>query len=346
MLLIWCKEIQLIQVISGKSNANIVQTVIIQRQSGSFGFRLHGCRPILVSAIEPETPSENSALEVGHVILTINGVNVLELDHSDVIEIVKSSRDSLTLEVLKTCTAVNPIQNKLLGEPICCGYLWKLSGYASGLPSNKWLRRWFTLRDDNCLYFYKVDGDTHPIGAIMLLNYKVVRIWNESTETFRFDIQKTNFPTLHLAADTEDGVNKWLSALQKIIDKCENIDARLEKRNQNKMLSPSAISTPDCFGYLTQFQFNSYTRRYCILKDACLYLYEDVNSKNALEVTCLYEYKVQKSIEEYAFDVIPENLKHKVFRFLTESDLDRERWIFSLERSCIRKHDNLEVAKF
>ncbi|PSN48301.1 hypothetical protein C0J52_19251 [Blattella germanica] len=269
MLNVWCTESVAVKTVSAKPN-ECDKTVVVRRESGEFGFRIHGSRPVVVSAIEPDTPAETSGLEVGDIIISINNVNVLDASHSEVVKIAHAGSDTLELEVARTCNVLTPVVREPgAGSPLYSGYLWKLGGLSNGA---KWVQRWFCLKRDNCLYYYKNDTESQPLGALMLVNYNVSRT-PDSGRQHSFLLDKSGATGLHLAADNEESAMRWLAA-----------DPWLDISNRNLKLAASAVQQPDCFGYLMKLghKWKSWKRRYCVLKDACLYFYQDGTSDGAL----------------------------------------------------------------
>ena len=66
-------------------------------------------------------------------------------------------------------------------------------------------------------------------------------------------------------------------------------DEWLDLCSENALLSPAAMASPDCLGHLMKLghRATEWQRRFCLLKDACLYFYPDLSAASALGTTRL-----------------------------------------------------------
>lgn len=170
----------------------------------------------MVAAIEPDTPAESSGLEVGDIIISVNGVQVLDKHHTEVVKIAHDGCEKLTLEVARTLDI-------LMGEPrespvqvIYSGYLWRQSGQAKGLSNSKnWVKRWFVLRSDNCLYYYKTSEDIQPVGAMIMARHNVEGCSPKIGRSYAFKVDANESLATFLSADTSEEANYWINILRK-----------------------------------------------------------------------------------------------------------------------------------
>ncbi|XP_053611139.1 serine-rich adhesin for platelets isoform X3 [Plodia interpunctella] len=314
------------------------KTVVVRRGNEEFGFRIHGSKPVVVSAIEPDTPAETSGLEVGDIVIAVNGISVLDKTHSEVVKIAHSGSEILELDVARTCEVVASLAHEGGPAALYSGYLWRATPARPHHPP-RWTRRWFVLKRDNCLYYYKTDSSIHPVGALMLVNYQLTE--EDAGRPHGFRLQRGGGTRLQLAADNGEAAARWRAVLAHGIDASNQRDGWLEVTMRNMKLPPSSIPRPDCFGYLMKLgsKWKSWAKRYCVLKDACLYFYNDGNSKCAFGMACLHGYRIQTCApggKKYAFEVMPTEPKQRHFYFHTESEMDRKRWMAALEYSIDR----------
>lgn len=162
--------------------------------------------------------------------------------------------------------------------------------------------------DEIFIFFYSnfyTCQDVQPIGAVLLTNHTVENCSSDIGRPFAFRITSGETLPLYLAADTEEAANRWIAVTSHA---AKQSDPWLEISTRNLRLPPngknffkfftdhltssnfsliqfhSGVPRPDCFGYLMKLgnRWRAWSKRYCVLKDACLYFYHDGNSKNAL----------------------------------------------------------------
>lgn len=104
-------------------------------------------------------------------------------------------------------------------------------------------------------------------------------------------------------------------------------------------MPPSQIQRPDCFGYLSKQQERArksssptgWSRRYCVLKDAALYFYDDVDAERAFGVACLHGFRVHGSAptsggRKHAFELQPPDPTQRSYTFSADSEMDKKRY--------------------
>lgn len=344
--------------------------------NSEFGFRIHGSRPVVVSAVEKGTSAEHKGLEVGDIIVSVNAISVLDASHSDVVKLAAhKASNKLTIEVASTAAAFRNESAAIVGASsssstsggkasadnsniaaplsiIINGYLKRFLEKAADAVGNStdrmtnrrlWRRRWFVLKSDACLYWYRNPKCLEPIGAISLQGY-CTGIVNEclygQEHLFRL-IGYGNNPVKYFAATDHDTANQWVKALNQNAVRFSNNDGFIESTLHNIHRNPLSFPAPDCYGFLAKFNQlqKNWKQRYFVLKDACLYFYADANSNTALGLFYLHGYNVHTismAGKKHAFEVVPPKSKFRSIVLCADSDADKKRWLAALEYSIDR----------
>ncbi|ELT89405.1 hypothetical protein CAPTEDRAFT_139153, partial [Capitella teleta] len=112
----------------------------------------------------------------------------------------------------------------------------------------------------------------------------------------------------------------------------------LDVSSHNVGLPALSIKSPDCHGYLTKIgnSYKTWKRRYCVLKDACLYYYVDSTASTAKGVAHMHGYVVEASIpynKPNGFSLVPPEPSMRTFYFSADNETDMNRWIATFRKS-------------
>ena len=98
-------------------------------------------------------------------------------------------------------------------------------------------------------------------------------------------------------------MHRWASAMSSASSPTSVTDSWMDISSHNVGLPALSIKNPDCHGHLTKLghRHKNWKRRYCVLKDACLYYYLEVYSTTAQGIFKIYFRKLSKVITWWFF---------------------------------------------
>ncbi|XP_038162897.1 uncharacterized protein pdzph1 [Cyprinodon tularosa] len=256
------------------------RTVQICKGTGEYpwGFRIQFSKPIVVTEVDTNGAAEEAGLMVGDYVLAVNGIDVTSIPHSEAANLARQGPDILTLTI-----GSDIARGPNTPRPPCRGYLHKRT--QSGLIKG-WRKRWFVLTPDCCLYYYKNkrdEGKRQPLSSVKLEGAEVGPDDSLGKPfVFRCRPQSGN-RVYFLWATSSQEMKRWLEAMERAIHPITQNHVWVDVTRHNSNMPPLAMKNPDCLGLLNKMDKSkdSWIQHYCILKDACLYLYSGIRATHA-----------------------------------------------------------------
>ena len=143
-----------------------------------------------------------------------------------------------------------------------------------------WRRRYFVLRSDNCLYWYKSPNEVEPHGGINLQGFSATLSDEFGEPNYVIRLVKYAGQPHYLGSDNLAEVRTWVDAINKAATEANQNDPYMKRTLVLARGRPNEISEPDCAGWLYKFSHKRgggahWRAAYFVLKDACLYLFRD-----------------------------------------------------------------------
>ncbi|KAF3702405.1 Pleckstrin -like proteiny domain-containing family A member 5 [Channa argus] len=326
------------------------RTVKISKGTGEYpwGFRIQFSKPIVVTEVDTNGAAEEAGLLVGDYVLAVNGTDVTSIPHSEAANLARQGPDILTLTI-----GSDVARGPNTPRPACRGYLHKRT--QSGLIKG-WRKRWFVLKHDCCLYYYRHrrdEGKRRPLSAVKLEGAEVGKDSSLGKPfVFKCHPQSGN-RMYYLCATSNQEMKRWLEAMEKAIHPITQVSSKsvrsqmglclLKTKNSavpnhvwvdvtrhNANLPPLAVKNPECLGLLHKIDRNKdmWVQHYCILKDGCLYLYSGIRATRAHGGMYLQGYMVREQpygSKKSTIELKPASDEFKTFYLCAENPNENKR---------------------
>uniref|UniRef100_W5MRY3 PDZ and pleckstrin homology domains 1 n=2 Tax=Lepisosteus oculatus TaxID=7918 RepID=W5MRY3_LEPOC len=298
-----------------------------------WGFRIQFSKPILVTEVDTNGAAEEAGLLVGDIVMTVNGTDVTSVPHSEAADLARQGPDTLTLVIgsdISRCPNTP--------RPACRGYLHKRtqSGFLKG-----WRKRWFVLKHDGCLYYYKNKKDEGKCRALESMKLEGAEVGPDTSlgKPFVFKCCPVSGNRVYYyCATSNQEMKRWLEAMERAVHPITQNHVWVDVSRHNASLPPLAIKNPECLGLLHQMDKNKdvWVQHYCILKDGCLYFYTGIRSTHALGGIYLHGYIVSEQpfgSRRSTIELKPPSEEFKTFYLSAENAAENKRWILALRAS-------------
>ncbi|XP_026526766.1 uncharacterized protein LOC113414213 [Notechis scutatus] len=311
------------------------RTVRIPKGMGDYpwGFRIQFSNPILVTEVDSNSTAEEAGLQIGDIVMAVNGTDVTSMPHSEAANLARKGPDILNLLVGSDISRCPNIP-----RPTCRGYLHKrtYSGILKG-----WRKRWFVLKHDGSLYYYKHkkdEGKCRPLEVTKVEGAEI-GVDNSLGKPFAFRcVPRAGNRVFYFYAISAQEMKRWVDIMEKAAHPIHQNHVWEDVTMHNTSLPPLAIKNPECLGLLHQLDKtkNIWVQHYCILKDGCLYFYASIRSTHAVGGIYLQGYTVSEQTlgsRRSVIEVQPPSEEFTTFYLCAESVKENQRWISALQAS-------------
>ncbi|XP_029566304.1 uncharacterized protein pdzph1 [Salmo trutta] len=313
------------------------RTVKIWKGMGEYpwGFRIQFSKPIVVTEVDTNGAAEEAGLLVGDFVMAVNGIDVTSIPHSEAADLARQGPDLLTMTIGSDIG-----RGPNTPRPTCRGYLHKRT--QSGLIKG-WRRRWFVLRHDCCLYYYRHKKDEGRKRALSSFKLEGADVAGDPSlgKPFVFKCCPLSANRVYYFSATSNlEMKRWLDAMDRAVHPVTQNHVWVDVTRHNASLPPLAVKNPECLGLLHQIDRNNkdtWVQHYCTLKDGCLYFYAGIRSTHALGGIYLHGYTVREQSlgsKKSTIELKPPSEEYKTFYLCAENPMENKRWILSIKASA------------